>query len=139
MRTIRRDLELKKICCFLAFALIYSAFIFANPSDFSVAEDAIRVISVEDNFKLLHPKAKNLHMQIQYAPVSGEVYFIYTCPAENFDSGEAIDTSLAVLEDFQKRNQYTGFRYKSKDKTKYVTGEDGVRRAVYSSRTVFLR
>ncbi len=139
MRTIRKGLELKKICCFFAFALIYSACIFADPVDFSVTEDAVRVISVEDKFTLLKKKKKNLHMQIQYAPVSGEVYFTYTCPAENFDSGEAIETSQAVLEDFKKRNQYTGFRYKAKDKTKYVTGEDGVRRAVYSSRAVFER
>ena len=78
-----------------------------------------RVIKVEDKYGVYHPSAKNVTIELEYTPMTGEVLVYYTCMKGSFDRGEAMNTIDAVLEDFAVENKFrTKPVLQKKDKTR---------------------
>ena len=105
----------------------------------SYADRTTQAITVEDKYADLHPKAKAVTITMSYTPLTGEVRFYYTCMAAKFDQGDAMNTAMAVFEDFAAENQYKHYSYKAKDKTKYFKDGRDVRMATYESYVIFTR
>lgn len=82
---------------------------------------------------------KTAKVRLEYTPITGEVRLYYTCLAVTFDAGDAMNTALAVYEDFATDNQYKHYKYMQKDKTRYYKDENGLRMAEYRSYVVFTR
>lgn len=100
---------------------------------------ATRVLELEDKYPELHPKATNVKLEIEYTPLTGEVNFYYTCMAASYDQGEAMNTAIAMLKDFQADNQYMHYTYRAKDKTKYFKDGRDVKMTTYKSSVIFTR
>ena len=98
-----------------------------------------RTIEVEDTYTDLHPTATTVKLELEFTPLTGEVYFYYTCMAASYDQGEAMNTAIAVLQDFQADNQFTHYKYQSKDKTKYFKDGRDVKMVTYRSSVIFTR
>ncbi|MCH5291618.1 MAG: hypothetical protein J1D88_07700 [Treponema sp.] len=108
----------------------------------SYADTTTRTIKVEDTEELqqLHPKARtSVTIELEYTPLTGEVHFYYTCLAGLFDQGEAMNTAMAVYENFAKEQGYKHYTYNKKDKTKWFKDDRKVRYAKYHSWVIFTR
>lgn len=118
---------MKKIIALLAAALVSAAtLVCAQTAGDPTAESAnsyadrtTKTIDVEDKYADLHPTASNVKITLDYTPLTGEVRLYYECLAANFDTGEAMNTNMAVLQDFAREYGYKHYFYKAKDKTKY--------------------
>jgi len=137
---------MKKILTLISVGLIVVAAAFAQSassgfieSSDSYADTSTQTIQIEDKYADLHPKAKSLKIELEYTPLTGEVRLYYTCLAAGYDQGEAMNTAMAVYEDFAADNKYKHYSYKGKDKTKYFKNESGMRMATYSSYVIFTR
>ncbi|MCR5217281.1 hypothetical protein [Treponema sp.] len=137
---------MKKILTLISVGLIVVAAAFSQSasggfveSSDSYADTSTQVIQVEDKYGDLHQKAKSVKMELEYTPLTGEVRLYYTCLAAAYDQGEAMNTAMAVYEDFAAENKYKHYSYKGKDKTKYFKDENGMRMATYSSYVLFTR
>ncbi len=97
------------------------------------------VLQIEDKYASFHQKAKTVKLTIEHTPLTGEVRLYYTCMASAYDQGEAMNTAMAVYEDFAEENKYKSKIYLSKDKTSYFKDERGVRMATYVSHVMFKR
>jgi hypothetical protein len=95
------------------------------------------VIKIEDTYGAYHPKAKTVTIELEHTPLTGEVRLYYTCMASSFDQGEAMNTAIAVYEDFALKNKYKHYSYAGKDKTSYKKDDRGVRMATYVSHVIF--
>ncbi len=116
-----------------------SASIGAQEGSDSYADRTTQDITLEDKYAELHPKARTVNLSISYTPLTGEVRFYYTCMAASFDQGEAMNTAMAVFEDFAEENRYKHYTYRAKDKTKYFKDGRDVRMATYESYVLFTR
>ena len=105
----------------------------------SYADRTTQDITVEDKYGDLHPKAKTVTITMSYTPLTGEVRYYYTCMAASFDQGDAMNTAMAVFEDFAAENQYKHYAYRAKDKVKYFKDGRDVRMATYESYVLFTR
>lgn len=105
----------------------------------SYADISTQVIFLDDNYAEFHQKAKRVDLQMEYTPLTGEVRFYYTCMAANFEQGEAMNTALAVYEDFAAKNQFKKYTYQGKDRTRYYKDARDIRMAQYISYVVFTR
>lgn len=104
----------------------------------SYADRTTETIIVEDKYPELHPTAKNVTIKLEYTPLTGEVHLYYTCLAANYDQGEAMNTAMAVYQDFAAERKFKHYYYKAKDKTKYrKDSETKLRMAEYSSYVYF--
>ena len=56
-----------------------------------------------------------------------------------YDRGEAMNTVIAVLQDFQKERKYYSYHYIKDDTVKFYKDDRGQRKAVYSSKVKFTR
>ena len=136
---------MKKIAMFLAVALLTAGALFAQTAGNSNLEAAnsyaditTQVIDIEDVYGYLHPNAKNVKIQLEYTPLTGTVRLYYTCLAASFDQGEAMNTAMAVYENFAIENQYKHYTYQGKDRTRYFK-ENNIRMAEYCSYVNFTR
>lgn len=66
----------------------------------SYADTKTRIIKVEDKYADQHVKAKTVDLQMEYTPLTGDVIFYYVCMQSSYDQGEAMNTAMAVFEDF---------------------------------------
>ena len=127
------------------FAVVAALFCFAG---FAVADEleelqkdpnavdlTSRTITPEDQ----HTTNKTASVKIDYTPLTDEVHIYYTCHAVTYDQGEAMNTVLACLQDFQKENQYYSYKYLRKDSVKYYKDEKGWKYATYHSYVKFSR
>ncbi|MGN0729813.1 hypothetical protein [Treponema sp.] len=105
----------------------------------SYADTKTRTIQIEDKYAYLHPKAKNVTLQLEFTPLTGEVIFTYTCMQSSFEVGEAMNVGMAVYEDFAAENQFKHYKYVEKDKKKFFKDEKGVRMATYTSKVIFTK
>ncbi|HBG66394.1 MAG TPA: hypothetical protein DDW78_07980 [Treponema sp.] len=133
---------MKKILSLIAIAtLALTSVVFAQSAADATVEAAnsyadrtTQTITVEDQYDYLHPTAKNVQITLEYTPLTDEVRLYYTCLASSYDQGEAMNTAMAVLQDFAGEHQYKHYFYKAKDKTKYFRDADSkLRMARYSS------
>ncbi len=86
-----------------------------------------------------HVTNKTAKVQIEYTPLTDEVHIYYTCMAVSYDQGEAMNSVLACLQDFQKQNQYYSYKYLKRDSIKYFKDERNLKWATYSSYVKFYR
>ncbi len=102
-------------------------------------DSSTQLITVEDKYPELHPKAKELSLRLEYTPLTGEVKFFYTCTQSSFEVGEAMNVAMAVYDDFGVEHGYKHKRYFAKDKKKYIKDERKVRMVEYSSYVIFTK
>ena len=131
---------MKKIFAFAAVLLCLSAALFADDfSEFLKEEPSsvIETIIPEDQ----HVTNKTAKVELQYTPLTDEVRLYYTCHAVAFDQGEAMNTALAVLKDFQDQHEeYFSYKYMKRDSVKYYKDEKtGFKWAMYQSYVKFQR
>ncbi|MBP5519043.1 MAG: hypothetical protein J6X84_00495 [Treponema sp.] len=137
---------MKKIVTLFTALTLISAAIFAqpigdNPDDpferdkFEQEKLTTKVIVPENQ----HCTDKNASIKIEYQPIYDEVRIYYETLYVTYDKGEAMNSVMAVLQDFQKEYKYYSYRYLKDDKEKYFKDERGQRRAQYSSYLKFSR
>lgn len=94
-----------------------------------------RIITPEDQ----HVTNKTASVKIEYTPITDEVRIFYTVMAVSFDQGEAMNTILECLRDFQVQNQYLSYKYLRKDQVKYFKDDNNIRWARYETQVKFSR
>ncbi len=130
---------MKKLFAIAAAIFCLSGFVFADEVE-DLLKDPVgnetRIIVPEDQ----HVTNKTAKVQLEYTPLTDEVRLYYTCHAVAFDQGEAMNTALAVLKDFQDQNQYFSYKYMKRDSVKYYKDEKtGFKWAMYQSYVRFTR
>lgn len=129
---------MKKFFALFAALICFTGFAFSDEvSDLLKApEDTMtRTIVPEDQ----HVTNKTAKVELEYTPLTDEVHIYYTCMAVSYDQGEAMNSVLACLQDFQKQNQYYSYKYLRKDSVKYFKDDKNLKWATYSSYVKFYR
>lgn len=130
---------MKKIFAVATALFCLSGFVFADEVDDLLKEPVgkeTQIIIPEDQ----HVTNKTAKVQLEYTPLYDEVRLYYTCHAVAFEQGEAMNTALAVLKDFQEQNNYYSYKYMKRDSVKYYKDEKtGFKWAMYSSYVKFSR
>jgi len=107
------------------------------PVEEAPVDTSVRVIVPKDQHTPAAKKTANI--KIEYIPLADEVRIYYNCLDVEFDQGEAMNTILACLKDFQAENQYYGFTYLSSDKTRYYKDSKNIKWASYMSYVKYSR
>ena len=130
---------MKKIFAVITAMLCLTGAVFADEVEDLLKEpvgNEIQTIIPEDQ----HVTNKTAKVRLEYTPLTDEVRLYYTCAAVQFDQGEAMNTALAVLKDFQEKNQYYSYKYMRRDSVKYYKDEKtGFKWAQYFSYVRFQR
>lgn len=129
---------MKKFLALIAALMCFAGYAFSDEvSDLlKEPEDTMtRTIVPEDQ----HVTNKTAKVQLEYTPYVDEVHIYYTCMAVSYDQGEAMNSVLACLQDFQKQNQYYSYKYLRKDSVKYFKDDKNLKWATYSSYVKFYR
>ena len=131
---------MKKIFAVVAAIFCFSTAAFADEVEDLLKpkpDNGIETIIPEDQ----HVTTKTARVELQYTPLTDEVRLFYTCHAVAFDQGEAMNTALAVLKDFQdQHDEYYGYKYMKRDSVKYYKDEKtGFKWAMYQSYVRFQR
>ncbi len=131
---------MKKILALLTVFAVLMGAVFAetigdNPEDpferdrFEREKLTTQIIVPEDQ----HCTDKNASVKIEYQPMHDELRIYYETLFVTFDEGEAMNTVMAVLQDFIKKEKYYNYRYLEKDKIKSFKDERKQRKTIYSS------
>ena len=137
----RKEEIMKKIIAVIAALFCFAGFTFAEEDLSELQKDpnavdlTTRVIIPEEQ----HTTNKTAKVQIEYTPLTDEAHVYYTCVNVTYDQGEAMNTVLAVLQDFQKENQYYSYKYLRKDSVKYFKDDKNMKWATYHSYVKFNR
>ncbi|HAC32497.1 MAG TPA: hypothetical protein DCF70_07730 [Treponema sp.] len=130
---------MKKFFAVITAMLCLTGAVFADEVEDLLKEpvsNEIQTIIPEDQ----HVTNKTAKVRLEYTPLTDEVRLYYTCAAVQFDQGEAMNTALAVLKDFQEKNQYYSYKYMRRDSVKYYKDEKtGFKWAQYFSYVRFQR
>ncbi|MDY2844021.1 MAG: hypothetical protein SOT81_08580 [Treponema sp.] len=129
---------MKKIFAVIAALMCFSGYAFSDEVEdlLKQPQDTLtRTITPEEQ----HVTNKTAKVQIEYTPLTDEVHIYYTCMAVSYDQGEAMNSVLACLQDFQKQNQYYSYKYLKRDSIKYFKDEKNLKWATYSSYVKFYR
>ena len=130
---------MKKFFAVITAMLCLTGAVFADEVEDLLKEpvsNEIQTIIPEDQ----HVTNKTAKVRLEYTPLTHEVRLYYTCAAVQFDQGEAMNTALAVLKDFQEKNQYYSYKYMRRDSVKYYKDEKtGFKWAQYFSYVRFQR
>ncbi len=137
---------MKKILTLLTVFAVLMGAVFAetigdNPDDpferdrFEKEKLSTQVIIPENQ----HCTDKNASVKIEYMPMHDELRIYYDTLFVTFDTGEAMNTVMACLQDFVKENKYFNYKYMEQDKTKPYKGDRDQRRVVYSSHIKLIR
>lgn len=116
---------MKKILLILLSLSVFAASIFAITgqeinNDFDAADryESEKVQTQTIVPEQQHVVDKNAKVTIEFNPLYDEVRIYYVTNYVTFDRGEAMNTVLAVLQDFQKEHGYVRYRYLSEPKEK---------------------
>ncbi len=131
---------MKKIFAFVVAVFCLSVVAFADDIDDLLKPEPSNItetIIPEDQ----HVTNKTAKVELQYTPLTDEVRLFYTCHAVAFDQGEAMNTAIAVLDDFKEQHdEYYGYKYLKRDSVKYYKDEKtGFKWAMYQSYVKFQR
>ena len=137
---------MKKILTLLTVFAVLMGAVFAetigdNPDDpferdrFEKEKLSTQIIIPENQ----HCTDKNASVKIEYMPMHDELRIYYDTLFVTFDTGEAMNTVMACLQDFVKENKYFNYKYMEQDKTKPYKGDRDQRRVVYSSHIKLIR
>ena len=86
-----------------------------------------------------HTTTRNAKIYIDYTPLTDEGHIYYSCPSTAYDAGDAQDTTIACLQDFQKDNQYFNYKVLRKPDVKYHKDEHGIKWVTYHTYVQFTR
>ncbi|MCQ2591649.1 MAG: hypothetical protein MJ188_02600 [Treponema sp.] len=94
--------------------------------------------------QIIIPKEQHLSdvtgsVKIEYMPMYDEVRIFYECMYVTYDRGEAMNTVLECLADFQNEQKYYGYKYLANGREKVYKGDRGRRKAQYFSYVKFYR
>lgn len=94
--------------------------------------------------EIIVPKEQHIvdqtaNVKIEYMPMYDEVRIYYECMYVTYDRGEAMNTVMECLLDFQKEHKYSGYKYLKDDKEKYFKDDRNRRKAQYISYVKFHR
>lgn len=78
-------------------------------------------------------------VKIEYQPMFDQVRIYYECMYVTYDQGEAMNTILECLADFQKEHKYISYRYLRDDRERFYKDDRGRRKAQYVSTVKFSR
>jgi len=126
-----------------------------NDGKFDSEKTKMEVIIPENQ----HCTDINASVKIEYYPLYDEVRVYYTTLFVTYDRGEAMNTVLACLQDFQTRfsadkdyhysqedgsfgksySYYRGYNYLKPDKDRFFRDERGQRKAQYVSYVKFIK
>ncbi|MCR4743066.1 MAG: hypothetical protein K5866_09385 [Treponema sp.] len=81
----------------------------------------------------------NAKVYIEYNPTYDEARIYYETLYVTYAKDEAMNTVMAVLQDFTKEHQYYHYKYLKDDREKYFKDDRGQRKAQYSSYVKFSR
>ena len=106
--------------------------------------DAETFEAEKTKIEIITPKEQHLSDQtasvkIEYMPMYDEVRIYYECMYVTYDRGEAMNTVLECLADFQTEHKYSSYRYLRDDKEKYFKDDRSRRKAQYISYVKFVR
>ncbi len=104
------------IFAFSAFAITGEAI--NNDVDTAELYEAEKTTTISIVPEKQHTTDKYADVRLEYAPMYDEVRVYYRTANPNFDQGEAMNTVLAVLQDFQKEHKYLSYRYLQEPKLK---------------------
>ncbi|MCR4736479.1 MAG: hypothetical protein K5829_15895 [Treponema sp.] len=134
---------------FLIFLLTFGISLFAQDANLEELdpgrydkEKAKTEIIIPENQHLLNQEGeekKDASVKIEYSPFYDEVRIYYECMYVTYDRGEAMNTVLACLQDFQKDKKYYSYRYLRDDRERFFKDERGRRKAQYISYVKFSR
>lgn len=82
---------------------------------------------------------KNASVKIEYTYVYDEIRIYYETLYVTYDRGEAMNTIMAVLQDFQKEYKYNSYVYLKPEVQKYFKDDRGQRKAQWSAYLKFKR
>lgn len=94
--------------------------------------------------EIIIPKDQHLSdstgsVKIEYMPMYDEVRIYYECMYVSYDRGQAMNTVLECLADFQTEHKYIAYRYLRDDREKYFKDDRNRRKAQYISYVKFVR
>ena len=113
---------MKKFFAVITAMLCLTGAVFADEVEDLLKEpesNEIETIIPEDQ----HVTNKTAKVILEYTPLTHEVRLYYTCASVMFDQGEAMNTALAVLKDFQEKYKYYSYKYMRRDSVKYYKDE----------------
>ena len=128
---------MKKFALLFAVALLAVSGLFAQdiPDENAPVDASVRTITPKD----IHTNVKTANVKIEYTPALDEVRIYYTCMEVSFDQGDAMNSILACLKDFQAENQYYGYTHMAKDRTRYFTDNKKLKWVTYMTYVKFNR
>ena len=134
---------MKKIITLLTCLTVLCGFAMAEPvSDdpferekFEAEKTSTYVIIPEEQ----HCTDKNAFVRIEYSPIYDEVRIYYETLYVTYDRGEAMNTVMAVLQDFQKENKYYSYRYLRPESQKLFRDDRGQKKMQWSAYLKFDR
>lgn len=134
---------MKKLITLLTCLTVLCGFAMAEPiSDdpferekFEAEKTSTYVIIPEEQ----HCTDKNASVKIEYSPIYDEVRIYYETLYVTYDRGEAMNTVIACLQDFQKENKYINYRYLKPESQKLFRDDRGQKKMQWSAYLKFDR
>ena len=134
---------MKKIITLLTCLTVLCGFAMAEPvrddpferEKFEAEKTSTYVIIPEEQ----HCTDKNASVRIEYSPIYDEVRIYYETLYVTYDRGEAMNTVMAVLQDFQKENKYYSYRYLRPESQKLFRDDRGQKKMQWSAYLKFDR
>ena len=141
---------MKKILILFTCLFAFSTMIFAQESDTQeipiavAAYDSEQFEAEKTKTEIIIPENQHTTdstatVRIEYMPMYDEIRIYYECMYVTYDKGEAMNTVLACLEDFQLEHKYFRYRYLRDDKERFFKDDRGRRKAQYISHLQFER
>lgn len=131
---------MKKFLAIFSILFCFAGVVFADEVD-DLLKEPTSSLTETIVPKEQHVTNKTAKVYLEYTPLTDEVRVFYTCHAVSFDQGEAMNTALAVLKDFEdEHEEYFGYKYLRRDSVKYYKDENtGFKWAMYQSHVKFTR
>lgn len=141
---------MKKILILFTCLFAFSTIIFAQESDTQeipiagAAYDSEQFEAEKTKTEIIIPENQHTTdstatVRIEYMPMYDEIRIYYECMYVTYDKGEAMNTVLACLEDFQLEHKYFRYKYLRDDKERFFKDDRGRRKAQYISHLQFER
>jgi len=136
---------MKKIILALILSITFGFGVFAQGvSGTNIPYDAETFESEKTKTEIIIPEEQHIvdqtaSVKIEYMPMYDEARIYYECMYVTYDRGEAMNTVLECLADFQIEHKYSGYKYLRDDKEKYFKDDRNRRKAQYISYVKFTR
>ena len=134
----------KFLIVFLAFITFGFSMFAQGVSGRDIEYDAETFESEKTKTQVIVPKEQHTvdqtaSVKLEYMAMYDEVRIYYECMYVTYDRGEAMNTVMECLLDFQKEHKYSGYKYLKDDKEKYFKDDRKRRKAQYISYVKFYR